>query len=385
MEKVGQRAAQILDSYIPEDYQLNHMVALGPNQRITVKNLVKAAAMGVARWHDEKHIGMREPPRRDTSMHGIYEALRQVNELQELQNEYGKDVYEISRMKNNFFRRHFPILTGSKRTLGLKEEKARGIREKIEGFTVPIRLLAAAMDAAELEHILNTDETQRQRHASRALNFHGPLLRAMHEKGREPNFDQAANDLETRALPNYDKDNFRKTLQFADPILSALKRDHALLDAAFREVIHGFDKDSEVDTRVKTMAATHRKWFAPPEEKEQSGREKYKNPSNMPDLFGACAVLKGASQEDCRRTAFGIMGKTHGLTLVEAAPETLLVRPDDDEETAEAKKRVGLLKVKSIYTRKDYYAANKPGQYRAYHLGIDFEPGKHVGTYFGGL
>ncbi len=389
LNEVGTRAVELLDAYLPKDYELGQFVALDSRGRkISVKNLMRAAMIGPSRWHGPDRIGMAKPPDRDQSLQGVYRALKQVKEIREHQDEYCEQVTKISRMKKSFFRMNFPTLTGSARQLKIREAEAKKIREKIEEFPVSMRVLATAMDAAELEHIFSvTTDAERRRHSLRILNFGGPLLRAFHRKDQETDFEKLANEVETRALPIVSKDEFRKTQAEAYPIVSALNRDKALLDAAFREAIKRVQTDSKIHARVKSMAAIHRKWWEPPSETAQSGREKYKTVADMPDLYGNSIVVPGANGTECMRISLGIAGQMHGRLLSEIAPEALKVKPEDDTETAAAKARVGLLKVKNADIRKNYYLErqSRPNQYKAVHMGVELEDDQHKREQFGAL
>ncbi|MBI5226438.1 hypothetical protein HY994_04345 [Candidatus Micrarchaeota archaeon] len=220
LHEVGKDSATILNSYFPEDLTLDAQLKVFGDKKMTLKTLLRAAMYGPSR-HIESAI-RRDPvgfmlplqPRDPLySAHGLLTEVRQLSSIQEgyavsknklhlLLNTWSGKLTRAGQVFSSWVR-------GSERIRKSLENSIAYNLELTDAHSIPIRLLAAALDSAELKHLLSApNEEERFRLCNRIVHFHAPLLRAL-------GLEAQADEIEHPALTVVDKERFRKTLSAA--------------------------------------------------------------------------------------------------------------------------------------------------------------------------
>ncbi len=218
---------------------------------------------------------------------------------------------------------------------GLRRE-AMALKSKMEGYLLPVRILAAATDVVNFGLISHANDAEQKRYAQLILHFQAPLLAALGRK-------EQAVALEEQAVLKLSQKDYHRIKSAASEVSGLDEKLSADLENLLHEAgIH----PSSVDFRVKDVGSTFRKLYMHSEdEDEDSTAQKYgHDPFRLHDFVAGRGILPGASLTDVRWVEQKLVGnaldKNKGSVLIG--------------------KTIAGLNIIGVELRKDYLSNPKP-------------------------
>ncbi|GEM_PF-3968494 len=266
-------------------------------------------------------------------MQDVLEAAHRVRALQGQVSELQQGVDQIK--KGRLFRL-FSFLPGMTTQLQTNEQDIEQKNRELNTYTLPVHLMAAAIDAANFEHIDDAFKPDQVRYSRRMLYFHGPLLRSLGHL-------DVANQFESDALAKLDPESHREISQIVAPLIPVERQLRGHLESVLTQLGVSF---SGVEGRVKAVSSGYRKTNIPPKnEQEQATFLKIKgNPRAVKDWVAVRGIMD-CSTDDLRAFA-DLLNEQGGLVGT----------------------KVGRYHVTSCTERKDLLDDPTPRGYRAIHL-----------------
>lgn len=342
------RAAQLFHHWIPWSSKL----ALGSKFRLSSGNVVKArnflnaALLSSVRHLDSgsfqeeelhrvvRKLGDRHSESLDVLkdvenllvLQGDYAALKeQHNELiKELDpkrfflEEDEEDSGEIMLSHDTLSRRGRKLSPEKQRKnragrLKIAEEELNSqlllLKERLKKFTLPIRLLTAAVDLAHLENIWHAPPNIRQAYLRRLRYFHSPLLHRLGFHAENQHLQDFAMRVLNPSEYRWIRPKLDDLVQHHEPILRDLRR---FTNRWFLES----GKDGDVTGRPKGAYSTYSKMTEPADKDGLTGWDKYVgHVPRVHDTLGYMGTVKGSSPSDVAAFYRHVLEKLPGKRL----------------------------------------------------------------------
>ncbi len=327
---IGIRAAEILQDLLPMGrgrFGLETPVQLSPRRSVQIKHLLAAAMYspmrylnGVKEWTRQKHLDFTHAAGSQGEIVDLLERAHQyrsdLGHLMELQQKHdGKTRILHPERFGGLPLASEPDASGDHALVSsvrnYQEEKTEleSFKTKIAAYRTPIKLLGAAIDLANFEHILNSPEEEERRRYARRVYYHAKLLDARGQPKEAARLSDRAFELLNN--PRYTEiSTVRNAL--ADH-LSDIREDlkqYLMAGQPPRQVKWIADEESDrLLSDVKSVSRIDAKLNEPPDDNGKSGWSKYEGQvNNVHDTVRLKLIRPGADVRPIRDTAARLKG-----------------------------------------------------------------------------